>query len=60
MQGAVKKFNLMPKLIYRDEDFQQIAETIYDYDFGTAPKMRMQITRDKIQLNNGEKWRVKK
>ncbi|MGB8375735.1 MAG: hypothetical protein WCE57_10480, partial [Salegentibacter sp.] len=32
MPGAVKKFNLMPKLIYDDAELRLIAETIYEYD----------------------------
>jgi hypothetical protein len=59
MLGAVKKFNLMPKLIYDDAELRLIAETIYDFDFGSAPKMRMQMTGGKIQLNNGKKWILK-
>ncbi len=57
MPGAVKKFKLMPKLIYTDEELKLIAETIYNLDFGTAPKLRM-LASD-LQLNNGEKWIVK-
>ncbi|WP_456379160.1 hypothetical protein [Lutibacter sp.] len=57
MPGAVKKFNLMPKVIYEDEDLRLIAETIYNLEFGTAPKVRMQTME--LSLNNGEKWVVK-
>ncbi len=60
MPGAVKKFNLMPKLLYDDSDVRLIAETLYNYDFGSAPKMRMQMMGNAgIQLNNGEKWKLK-
>ena len=60
MPGAVKKFKLMPKLIYDDAELRLIAETIYDYDFGSAPKMRMQMTGGMLQLDNGKKWILKK
>ncbi len=57
MPGAVKKFKLMPKLIYTDEELKLIAETIYNLDFGMAPKMKMNASD--LKLNNGEKWLVK-
>lgn len=57
MPGAVKKFKLMPKLIYKDEELNLIAETIYDLDFGKAPKMEKPALD--VQLNNGEKWTIK-
>ena len=60
MPGAVKKFNLMPKLIYDEAELQLIAETMYDYDFGSAPKMNMQMNGSALTLNNGEKWVLKK
>jgi hypothetical protein len=41
MPGAVKKFNLMPKLMYNEKELQLIAETLYDIDFGTTPRMGM-------------------
>ncbi len=60
MPGAIKKFKLMPKLIYDDKELLLISETLYDYDFGSAPKMRMQILNSNgIQLNNGKKWKLK-
>ncbi len=60
MPGAVKKFKLMPKLFYDDKELLLIAETMYDYDFGSAPKMRMQMmSRNGVQLNHGEKWKLK-
>ena len=58
MPGAIKKFNLMPKLIYNQDELKLIAETIYKYDFGDAPKMRMQMMGD-LQLNNGDRWQLK-
>ena len=58
MPGAVKKFNLMPKLPYDDAELNLIAETIYDYEFGKAPKMKMMAIV--LQLNNGKKWVLKK
>jgi hypothetical protein len=57
MPGAVKKFNLMPKLIYDEKELHLILETLYDIDFGKAPKMEMGI--EGMQLNNGEKWELK-
>ncbi len=60
MPRAVKKFKLMPKLIYDDEELRLIAETIYDYDFGSTPKMKIQMMGNTLQLNNGKKWILKK
>ncbi len=60
MPGAIKKFKLMPKLIYEDAELRLIAETIYDYDFGSAPKMRMQMVGGILQLDNDKKWVLKK
>ncbi len=60
MPGAVKKFNLMPKLIYDDAELRLIAETMYDYNFGSAPKMNMQMKESALKLNNGKKWILKK
>jgi hypothetical protein len=60
MPGAVKKFKLMPKLIYDEKELQLILESLYDMDFGKAPKMRMEMMDiNGIQLNNGEKWKLK-
>lgn len=58
MPGAVKKFSLMPKLPYDDAELNLIAETIYDYEFSQAPKMKMMASV--LQLNNGKKWVLKK
>lgn len=58
MPGAVKKFNLMPKLNYNQDELYLIAETIYEYDFGSAPKMRM-LMMGGLQLNDGNKWKLK-
>ena len=60
MPGAVKKFNLMPKLIYDEAELRLIAETIYDYDFGSAPKMNREMSGGKLTLDNGKKWNLKK
>ena len=60
MPGAIKKFNLMPKLIYDKAELRLIAETIYDYDFGSAPKMNREMNGGMLALNNGEKWILKK
>ena len=58
MPGAVRKFNIMPKLAYADEDVKLIAETLYDIDFGVSPKMHN--NNQKLQLNNGKKWELDK
>ena len=55
MPGAVRKFNLMPKLVYDQEELQLIAEALYDIDYGSAPKMRM---NQDLQMNNGKKWKL--
>ncbi|MGA9326207.1 MAG: hypothetical protein WBV47_09180 [Salegentibacter sp.] len=60
MPGAVKKFNLMPKLIYDDAELRLIAETIYEYDFGSAPNIKMQMVGGRLQLDHGKKWVLKK
>ena len=60
MPGAVKKFKLMPKLIYDDAELRLIAEAIYDYDFGSAPKMNREMNGGTLELDNGEKWVLKK
>jgi len=57
MPGAVKKFNLMPKLVYDQEELRLIAEVLYDIDYGSAPKMRM---NQDLQLNDGKKWKLTK
>ena len=57
MPGSVRRFKLMPKLIYTDDDLRLIAETIYNMEFGAAPKGRMRAMG--LQLNNGKKWFVK-
>ncbi|GAB2779598.1 hypothetical protein [Salinimicrobium soli] len=56
MPGAVKKFNLMPKLIYEETELRLIAEAIYEHDFGVTSQMRMQNMRQNLELNNGKKW----
>ena len=58
MPGTIKKFNIMPKLIYDDKELQLIAEALYTTDFGSAPKMKMESI-DNLQLNNGKKWKLK-
>ncbi|WP_111710188.1 hypothetical protein [Lutibacter citreus] len=58
MPGAIKKFNVMPKLIYNQDELKLIAETIYKYDFGAAPKMKM-LMMGELQLNNGNRWKLK-
>ena len=58
MPGTIKKFNIMPKLIYDDKELQMIAGALYETDFGTAPKMKMESI-DNLQLNDGHKWKLK-
>ncbi len=57
MPGAVRKFNLMPKLAVADADLQLIAETLYSIDFGNMPKMQMG-KGNKLSLNDGKKWQL--
>jgi hypothetical protein len=60
MPGAVKKFNLMPKLVYDEKELQLITETLYDMDFGKTPKLKMQMMgANGLQLNNGKKWKLR-
>jgi len=58
MPGAVRKFNLMPKIEIKDADLKLIAETLYDIDFGNMPKMHQNNNTNKLQLNNGKKWKL--
>ena len=58
MPGAVRKFNLMPKLGYSNEDIELIVETLFDINFGAIPEKQKE-SKLKLQLNNGEKWKVK-
>lgn len=60
MPGAVKKFNLMPRFIYDDAELRLIAEAMYDYDFGSAPKMNREMSGGALALNDGKKWVLKK
>ena len=54
------KLNLTPKLIYDEAELRLIAETIYDYDFGSAPKMNREMSGGTLALDNGKKWILKK
>ena len=56
MPGAVKKFELMPKIVYDQDELRLIVETLYDMDYGDSPKMRM--NNHDLTLNNGEKWKL--
>lgn len=58
MPGAVKKFNLMPMLIYDEAELYLIAETIYEYDFVSSPRKKSPYMNQKLQLNKGEKWNL--
>jgi len=58
MPGAVKKFNLMPKVIYDQNELRTIVEALYHIDLGSMPDMHRK--RGKVlQLNNGGKWKIK-
>ncbi|MFK5880551.1 MAG: hypothetical protein QM478_13780, partial [Flavobacteriaceae bacterium] len=57
MPGAVKKFNLMPKIVYDQTELRLIVETLYDMDYGDLPKMKMKLD---LTLNDGEKWKLSK
>jgi len=60
MPGAVKKFRLMPKLMYDEKELQLIVEALYDTDFGEAPRMKgHRMNAGGMQLNQGEKWKLK-
>lgn len=56
MPGALRKFNLMPKLPYNDDELRLIVEALYSMDFDNVPKGKMHGT---LALNDGEKWVVK-
>ena len=58
MPGAVKKFNLMPKVVYDQNELKTIVETLYDLDLGSMPKMHMKMGKG-LTLNNGKKWKLK-
>lgn len=58
MPGAVKKFNLMPKVVYDQNELRAIVETLYKKDFGDSPKMRKNM-KGGLHLNNGKKWKLK-
>lgn len=58
MPGAIRKFHIMPKLVYEKDELKLIAETIFETDFGDMPK-NMQNMHKSLSLNNGEKWEVK-
>lgn len=59
MPGAIRKFNLMPKLPYDEADLRLIAATLYDIDFGEMPKMGMgKHNHNGVQLNDGKKWKL--
>lgn len=58
MPGAVKKFNLMPKIVYDQTELRSIVETLYSLDLGSMPNMHMKLGKG-LTLNNGEKWKLK-
>ncbi len=58
MPGAVRKFKLMPNLGLSEQEAKLIAGVIYDTDFGSIPKMKMENSAN-INLNDGKKWKLK-
>lgn len=58
MPGAIRKFNVMPKVEYDQKELKLIVEALFDTDFGSSPKGQMH--EEGITLNNGEKWKLKK
>ena len=58
MPGAVKKFKLMPKIIYDQTKLRSIVEALYHIDFGSMPNMHMKMGKS-LALNNGQKWKLK-
>ncbi len=61
MPGAVKRFKIMPKLIYDDKELQLIASALFETNFNNPGAMeRTAMQQAKLQLNNGEKWKLKK
>ena len=58
MPGAIRKFNVMPKLAYDKADLDLIAETLFDIEFGDMPKMK-EHKNNGLELNNGKKWQIK-
>lgn len=59
MPGAVRKFNVMPKVEYDQQELKLIAEAIFDTDFGSSHK-RGKMHDEGIALNDGSKWKLKK
>ncbi len=61
MPGAVKRFKIMPKLIYDDKELQLIASALFETNFNNPGTMnRAAMQQAKLQLNNGKKWKLKK
>jgi len=58
MPGAVRKFNLMPKLPYDQEELKLIAEALFEVDFGGSHNKMNH--KNSLELNNGEKWKLNK
>ena len=57
MPGAVKKFHLMPKLVYTDAELRLIAEALYAYDFQAGSAQNSMMNRT-LSLNDGKKWKL--
>ncbi len=55
MPGAVKRFHLMPKLVYTNQELRLIAETLYQHDFQASPGQNQEMNRP-LTLNQGKKW----
>ncbi len=58
MPGAIRKFNIMPAMGYKEVEVRAIAELLYEMDFGSNPK-RAGKSMGKLTLNQGGKWKVK-
>jgi len=68
MPGAVRRFNLMPPLPIGDDKLKTIAAALYEKDFGARMgghgrgkghgKGRHNMMGGKLQLNNGQKWKL--
>lgn len=58
MPGAIRKFKVMPKLVFEEEDLNLIAEALFEAEFGNMPKMNKNH-HGSLSLNDGEKWKIK-
>ena len=65
MPGAARKFNLMPPLPIGDDKLKAIAKALFENDLGTkrgrrgnGQGKRHNMMGGKLQLDNGEKWKL--